>query len=229
MSYAIDPATQPTLPVLDSDELFPIRRVFCVGRNYADHAREMGADPNREPPFFFMKPADAVFAPDSDGVPYPPQTDALEHEIELVVAIGVGGSAIAPEDALHHVWGYSVGVDLTRRDLQAVAKELRRPWDLAKGFDYSGPCSALVRPAQVGHPDHGRIWLSVDGVERQAGDLADQIWPVDEIIAALSCSVTLAAGDLIFTGTPAGVGRLERGSRVDGGIDGIGRIAFTIG
>jgi fumarylpyruvate hydrolase len=227
-NYVIPRPAPPSLPVHESNERFPVRRVFCVGRNYGDHAREMGADPDREPPFFFSKPSDAVFAPIDGAVPYPPMTEDLQHEIELVVAIGVGGTSISPDDALSHVWGYGVGVDLTRRDLQAVAKELRRPWDLSKGFDASGPCSPLVPASAIGHPDHGAIWLAVNGEERQRGDLADQIWPVADIVAELSRSVTLGAGDVIFTGTPAGVGTIVVGDRITAGIDGIGELAFRV-
>ena len=226
--------TQSTVAVRNSDERFPVRRVYCVGRNYADHAREMGADPDREPPFYFAKPADAVFtvtegyrAGPAGVVPYPPQTAKLHHEIELVVAIGVGGSDIAAEVALQHVWGYAVGVDLTRRDLQDTAKATRRPWDLAKGFDASGPISPLVPAAGV-RPDTGRIWIAVDDQLKQEGDLADQIWPVADVIAYLSESVTLEPGDLIMTGTPSGVGAIERGQKVDGGINGIGELHFTV-
>lgn len=223
-----------TIAVHGSTERFPVRRVYCVGRNYADHAREMGADPDREPPFYFTKPADAVFTAaqgylggPAGVVPYPPQTANLHHEIELVVAIGTGGADIAAEAALQHVWGYGVGVDLTRRDLQDLAKQARRPWDLSKGFDASGPVSPLV-PAGVADPGQGRIWVCVDGQLRQEGDLKDQIWPVSDVIAHLSASVTLAPGDLIMTGTPSGVGPIERGQRVDGGIDGIGELHFTV-
>lgn len=225
---------QPTLAVRDSTERFPVRRVYCVGRNYADHAREMGADPDREPPFYFAKPADAVFTVTegyqggpANVAPYPPQTANLHHEIELVVALGSGGADIPSATALEHVWGYAVGVDLTRRDLQDAAKAARRPWDLSKGFDASGPVSELV-PAAGAHPDRGRIWISVDDQLRQDGDLADQIWPVADVIAYLSASVTLQPGDLIMTGTPSGVGRIDPGQRVDAGIDGVGELHFTV-
>lgn len=228
------PITTTSLAIAGSAERFPVRRVYCVGRNYADHAREMGHDPDREPPFYFTKPADAVFtaAEGYDGgsahrLPYPPQTDNLHHEIELVVAIGAGGADIDPATALQHVWGYGVGVDLTRRDLQDVAKQARRPWDLAKGFDASGPISELV-PADSVDPGNGRIWLSVDDDLRQDGDLADQIWPVADVIAHLSKSITLRPGDLIMTGTPAGVGPIVRGQQVRGGIDGIGDVSFVV-
>ncbi|MDZ7887046.1 MAG: fumarylacetoacetate hydrolase family protein [Mycobacterium sp.] len=229
--FAITPTT---LATAGSAERFPVRRVYCVGRNYADHAREMGADPDREPPFYFTKPSDAVFtASEGHGggpahrVPYPPQTQKLHHEIELVVALAAGGADIDTASALQHVWGYGVGVDLTRRDLQDVAKQTRRPWDLSKGFDASGPVSELVAAESV-DPTRGRIWLSVDDDLRQDGDLADQIWPVADVIAHLSKSVTLAPGDLITTGTPAGVGAISRGQQVRGGIDGVGEISFVV-
>jgi fumarylpyruvate hydrolase len=228
------PITATTLAITGSAERFPVRRVYCVGRNYADHAREMGADPDREPPFYFTKPADAVFTASEgygDGpphqLPYPPQTDNLHHEIELVVAVSIGGADIDADKALQHVWGYGVGVDLTRRDLQDVAKQTRRPWDLSKGFDASGPVSELV-PADAVNPCRGRIWLTVDDEVRQEGDLADQIWPVADVIAHLSASVTLQPGDLIMTGTPAGVGPIGRGQQVRGGIDGIGELSFVV-
>lgn len=228
------PITTTSLAIAGSAERFPVRRVYCVGRNYADHAREMGADPDREPPFYFTKPADAVFTASEgyDGgaphrLPYPPQTENLHHEIELVVALGSGGVDLDPATALQHVWGYGVGVDLTRRDLQDVAKQARRPWDLAKGFDASGPVSELV-PAESVNPGSGRIWLSVDDDLRQEGDLADQIWPVADVIAHLSNSVALRPGDLIMTGTPAGVGPIGRGQQVRGGIDGIGELSFVV-
>ncbi|TFD90065.1 fumarylacetoacetate hydrolase family protein [Cryobacterium serini] len=226
-----------SLPIVGRAERFYIHRVYCVGRNYADHAREMGNDPDREAPFFFAKPADAVFAVDEGvpaysvaphTVPFPSETDNLHYEMELVVAIGVGGADIAAADALTHVVGYGGGVDLTRRDLQDAAKALRRPWDLSKGFDFSGPCTALVAASEIGHPASARIWLSVDGVTHQDGDLADQIWPVPDVIAALSRFVALRPGDLIFTGTPAGVGRIEPGSAVTAGIDGVGDLAFHV-
>ena len=236
-SAPISPPTPTSLPIRDSADRFYLNRVYCVGRNYADHAREMGNDPDREPPFFFGKPADAVFAV-TEGVPargvlahevpFPPATDNLHFEMELVVAIGVGGADIAAADALSHVFGYGAGVDLTRRDLQDVAKALRRPWDLAKGFDFSGPCSPLVAADILGHPSTASIWLDVNGEKRQAGDLVDQIWPVPDIIAALSRFVTLRPGDLVFTGTPAGVGRIKPGDDITAAIDGIGELAFRV-
>jgi fumarylpyruvate hydrolase len=226
--FVFPPAPQASNAVAGSDARFPIRRVFCVGRNYEAHAREMGNDPNREPPFFFMKPADAVVAA-AGTVPYPPLTDDLHHEVELVVAIGKGGSNLSADEALGHVWGYAVGVDLTRRDLQAVAKKMSRPWDWAKGFDASAPCGAIVPVATSGHPQAGSISLSVNGELRQQGDLNELIWPVADVIAIISQSVVLAPGDLIYTGTPAGVGALQPGDRVSAQVEGVGSIEFTMG
>jgi len=200
--------------------------VFCVGRNYAAHAREMGHDPDREPPFFFTKPADAVVVDGAD-TPYPSVTERLEHEVELVVAIGTGGSDITVDDALAHVWGYAVGIDLTRRDLQAEAKRLGRPWDTAKGFDASAPIGVLV-PAGDVDPTAGAIVLRVNGELRQSGDLADQIWSVAETIAELARFVALEPGDLLMTGTPEGVGRLVRGDVLEGSIDGVGTLSTRI-
>jgi fumarylpyruvate hydrolase len=205
---------------------FPVRRIHCVGRNYAAHAREMGHDPDREPPFFFGKPADAIVA-DGRDTPYPPLTAQLEFEVELVVALGAGGQDVAVADALDLVWGYAVGVDLTRRDLQAEAKRLGRPWDLAKGFDHSAPIGTIVPAAGV-DPTAGGVTMHVDGELRQSGDLADQIWSVAETIAALSRAVRLEAGDLLFTGTPDGVGPVSRGALLRGAIAGIGTVETHI-
>jgi fumarylpyruvate hydrolase len=216
-----------SLPVAGGDRSFPVRRIYCIGRNYADHAREMGHDPDREPPFFFTKPADAVVASGAT-IPYPPATSDLHHEIELVVAIGKGGENISPGEALDHVFGYGVGIDLTRRDLQASAKKAGRPWDMAKGFDRSAPMTPLRPVSDVGHPSAGRIWLAVDGAVRQDSDLGKQIWSVADALAYLSSLVRVEPGDLIMTGTPEGVGALEPGARVTGGIDGIGEISVTI-
>ena len=226
--FVIAPPPTPSVAVAGSSARFPIRRVFCVGRNYAAHAREMGQDPTREPPFFFMKPADAVV--DAGGtLPYPPLTANLHHEVELVVAIGGRGRNVPVAQALDLVWGYGVGVDMTRRDLQDDAKKLSRPWDWAKGFDASGPCGPIHPAAQVGHPAVGRIWLEVNGAVKQQGDLNELIWPVADIISHISASMDLQPGDLIFTGTPAGVGPLQPGDRVQGGVDGIGEFAFQVG
>jgi fumarylpyruvate hydrolase len=226
-SYVINAPAQPSLAVAGSAGRFPIRRVFCVGRNYGAHAREMGSDPNREPPFFFTKPADAV-VPAGGALPYPPATQDLHHEVELVVALGAGGADIAPADALALVWGYGVGLDLTRRDLQAVAKDAGRPWDMAKGFDASAPCSPLIPAATLGHPQDARIWLEVNGALRQEGNVNEMIWPIADVISHLSRLVTLAAGDLIYTGTPAGVAALQRGDKVRGGVDGVTEFALSI-
>ncbi|WLI87972.1 fumarylacetoacetate hydrolase family protein [Massilia sp. R2A-15] len=226
--FVITPPATPSVAVAGSNARFPVRRVFCVGRNYAAHAREMGKDPDREPPFFFMKPADAVVA--AEGViPYPPATNELHHEVEMVVALGGGGAGVAVEDALALVWGYGVGVDLTRRDMQAVAKEMSRPWDLAKGFDASAPCSALRPVGEIGHPADARISLEVNGVVKQSGTLKEMIWSVAEVISHLSRFVTLAPGDLIFSGTPAGVGSLQPGDRVRGVVDGVAEFDFEVG
>lgn len=225
--FVIAAPVQPSVAIADSDAGFPLRRVFCVGRNYAAHAREMGKDPDREPPFFFMKPADAV-VPAAGAVPYPPLTQDLHHEVELVVAIGQGGFNVDATKALSLVWGYAVGVDLTRRDLQSQAKDMGRPWDWGKGFDASAPCGPLVPVSQTGHPATGRIWLAVNDQPRQQGDLSELIWPVADVISHVSRSVRLQPGDLIFTGTPAGVGPLQPGDVVTAGIDGIGSIGFSV-
>jgi fumarylpyruvate hydrolase len=220
------PAPTPTTVPTSDGTAFPVRRIYCVGRNYAAHAREMGHDPDREPPFFFAKPADALVVDGAD-VPYPTLTEQLEYEVEQVVAIGVGGAAINTADALDHVWGYGVGIDLTRRDLQAEAKRLGRPWDLAKGFDASAPISTLV-PAATIDPTRGAIELRVDGQVVQRCDLADLIWPVADVIAALSRAVRLEPGDLIFTGTPDGVGPIARGASLVGTLDGVGEVHARI-
>lgn len=213
----------PSVAINGSDQRFAVRRIFCVGRNYAEHAREMGNDPDREPPFFFSKPADAVV---NDGavLPYPPETENLHHEAELVVAIKTGGANIPIKNALDHIWGYAPGNDLTRRDLQSHAKETRRPWDMAKGFDNSAVCGALHPVSKVGHPTHGRITAHVNTELRQSGDIGDMIWPVADIIMYLSRLVRLAAGDLIFTGTPAGVGKILRAQSCTIAIDGLGQV-----
>jgi fumarylpyruvate hydrolase len=225
IGYAIDPPPLTTVPVVGTDAVFPVARVYCVGRNYAEHSIEMGHDPEREPPFFFMKPADAVVAP--GPLPFPALTQELHHEIELVVALGEGGAGIAVERALDHVFGYAVGLDMTRRDLQAEAKEARRPWDMAKGFDQSAPTGPIRAAADIGHVDRGAIWLRINGEPRQEGDLSQQIWKVPETISYLSTLVTLRAGDLIMTGTPKGVGPVEPGDRLEGHIDGVGDLTVS--
>ncbi len=226
MKHIIDPPARPWLPVAGSDASFPVHRIYCVGRNYAAHAREMGHDPEREPPFFFSKPPDAVTV--GSGVAYPPRTADLHHEVELVVAIGLAGRDIEVTEALNHVFGYAVGVDLTRRDLQAAAKRQGRPWDTAKGFDESAPVSPIVPAWDIGHPAGGAIELSVDGELRQSGDLADMIWSVPEVIAELSSYFALRPGDLVFTGTPEGVAALRPGSRVSCRIEGVAELEFRI-
>ncbi len=226
-AYVIAPPDVASLAVAGTSSRFPVRRIFCVGRNYAAHAREMGRDPDREPPFFFMKPADAVMD-NGAAIPYPPETRNFHYEIELVVALSRGGADIAPEHALEHVFGYGVGIDLTRRDLQLAARDLGRPWDWGKGFDHSAPIAPLLPLALSGHPASGRIWLAVNGVIKQDADLAELIWNVPEVIATVSRSMRLAPGDIIMTGTPAGVGPIQRGDHVTGGIDGIGEINISV-
>ncbi len=227
MTYVIPAPAQTSVEVAGSSERFPVHRIYCVGRNYAAHAREMGMDPAREPPFFFSKPADAI-VPNGAPVPYPPRTGNLHHEIELVVAIGAGGRDIPLADALVHVFGYAVGNDLTRRDLQFAAREKGQPWDVAKGFDRSAPVTAIRRAAEVGHLERGRIWIEVNGERRQQADLSEMIWNVPEIVAELSTLFDLVPGDLIFTGTPAGVGPVRRGDSLVGGIDGLETLRTTI-
>lgn len=226
MADLVFPAPQPVVVPVQGGGFFPVRRVYCVGRNYAEHVREMGND-LRDPPFFFAKPADAVVI---DGAPiaYPPQTEDLHHEIELVVAIGTDGTGIGAHAALDHVYGYAAGLDMTRRDLQAMAKKAGRPWTMAKGFDQSAPIGTIAPAGSIGHPDRGAITLSVNGAERQRGDLSEQIWSVPETIAFLSRLVTLRAGDLIMTGTPAGVGAVRRRDVLEGAIEGVGTVSAVI-
>lgn len=221
------PAT-PCLPVRGSDALFPVRRIYCVGRNFAEHAKEMGASVDRGNPVFFMKPADAIVA-GGGTVPYPPGTRDLHHEVELVVALGRDAADVVPVgDALDLVFGYGVGLDLTRRDLQAAAKKAGRPWDMAKGFDLSGPIGEIVPASHAGHPSAGKIELTVNGVVRQTSDLAKQIWNVEETIAYLSGLVELKPGDLIFTGTPEGVAAVNKGDVLEGVIAGVGTVRTRI-
>ena len=209
-----------SIPVEGDKRRFPVNRIYCVGRNYADHAREMGHDPDREPPFFFMKPATSIVT-DGKDMQYPSLTQDLHHEIEMVVAIGIGGSNITPADALKHVWGYGVGLDMTRRDLQGEAKKMGRPWDTGKAFDESAPCSNLVPVSQCGHPAKGLIILKVNGVIKQEGDLAMMIWNVPDTIAYLSTLFALEPGDLIFSGTPAGVAAVKKGDVLEGYVAGL--------
>ena len=224
--YVISPPVITAVPVVGGGS-FPVRRIFCVGRNYAEHAREMGSDPDREPPFFFMKPADALLLDGSD-MPYPPRSKQLHHEMELVVAIGHGGSNITEADSLAHVWGYAAGLDMTRRDLQNAAKKEGKPWDMGKGFDHSAPIGTLVPATSIGHPNKGLIELKVNGEVRQTSDLSKMIWSVPETIAYLSGLVTLAPGDLIFTGTPENVAAVQRGDLLEGVVEGVGRVTTRI-
>lgn len=226
--YAFQPPQQASLAIKGSDARFPIRRIFCVGRNYEAHAIEMGKDPSREAPFFFTKPADAALDTPCT-VPYPPLTENLHYEIELIIAIGKGGADIEEADVMEHVWGASVGIDLTRRDLQNEAKTMGRPWDWGKAFDYSAPIAPIVPIADVPSVETARIWLAVNGETKQDADLADLIWSVPEHVSILSRSMALAPGDIIMTGTPAGVGAILAGDVVTGGVDGIGTLEVTIG
>ncbi len=224
--FTFPPAAQSAVPVAGSDALFPVRRVYCIGRNYADHAIEMGHDPTREAPFFFQKNPQNIRL---DGTfPYPSQSRDVHHEVELVVALGAGGHDISEADALAHVFGYGVGLDMTRRDLQGEAKKAGRPWEVGKAFEHSAPLAPLVPVARSGHPKAGRIHLSVNGSLRQEGDLSQMIWSVPEIIACLSRFYDLAPGDLILTGTPAGVGPVQRGDVIEAGIDGLGSLAVRV-
>jgi fumarylpyruvate hydrolase len=224
--YVIEPPPLPALPVTGTDKLFPIRRVYCVGRNFAAHAIEMGHDPDKEPPFFFQKNPDNVFA--GGEFPYPPQSNDVHFEIEMVVALGQGGRDIPLERALDHVFGYAVGLDMTRRDLQGKAKDMGRPWEVGKAFERSGPCGPIKPASAIGHPSGGAIWLDVNGERRQTGDLNQMIWKVPEIIAYLSGLFTLAPGDLIFSGTPSGVGAIAHGDIMKGHVDGVGEIEVRV-
>jgi len=220
LAYVIDPPAIPSLPVTGDIRRFAVNRIFCVGRNYADHAREMGHDPDREPPFFFMKPASAILA-DGKDMTYPSLSNDVHHEVELVVAIAKGGVNIPSQNALEHIYGYGVGLDMTRRDLQGEAKKMGRPWDTGKAFDQSAPCGAITPVIQWGHPDKGSVTLLVNGEIRQEGNLNQLIWNVPDVIASLSSLFTLEPGDLIFTGTPAGVGPVKKGDVLEAKIDGL--------
>lgn len=228
-SHGVDLFGVPTakIPVAGEAGVFPVHRIYCIGRNYADHVREMGQEPERAPPVYFLKPPDSVAVGDGP-VRYPPRTEDLHHEVELVVAIGTGGSDIAAADVQQHVYGYAVGIDLTRRDLQAVAKAAGGPWDTAKSFEQAAPISPIRPASEIGHPVAGRIWLSVNDEIRQDANLANMIWPVDEAIADLSTFFTLAPGDLLFTGTPAGVGPLASGDRIQCGVDGVATLEVVL-
>ena len=226
-SYVLTPPAIPSVAVAGTDDRFPVRRIFCVGRNYAEHTREMGHDPDREPPFFFGKPPSEI-AHDGEDIAYPPETSDLHYEGEMVVAIGTGGTDIPDAEALSSVWGYGIGNDLTRRDVQQVAKDLRRPWDWGKGFDKSAVIGPIHPLAATGHLDRGFVRSWVNGELRQDGDLAQMIWSVPETISFISRSMRLAPGDLILTGTPAGVGKLVRGDEIRVAVEGLGEISNRI-
>jgi fumarylpyruvate hydrolase len=227
MSYAVPASPVVALPVAGSEDTFPVRRIWCVGRNYAAHAREMGSDPDRDPPFFFAKPTDAIVQ-NGDPIPYPAGTRNLHHEIELVVAIGKAGSRIPVDQALEHVYGYAVGLDMTRRDLQNAAKDSGRPWEMGKSYDFSAPCSAIQPAARIGHPDKGAIWVKVNGTVKQSSDISNLIWNVAETISHLSQLVDLRPGDIIYTGTPEGVAAVVAGDVMEGHIDGVGDIRTPV-
>ncbi|NIB38255.1 fumarylacetoacetate hydrolase family protein [Pseudomaricurvus alkylphenolicus] len=227
MSAIFDLGERPAVAIHNSDDVYPVRRIYCVGRNYEAHAREMGKDPQRDPPFFFTKPADSLVANGVD-VPYPPRTENFHHEIELVIAIGKGGRDINVEDAEDHIYGYAVGNDLTRRDLQLAAREQGRPWDTGKAFDLSAPITAIYPVADNGHIREGEISIKVNGEIRQQADIKDLIWNVPEIVAELSTLFELQPGDLIYTGTPAGVGAVERGDLMEGYIAGLGTLTTRV-
>jgi len=225
MTYAFNPAPQPSLPIKGTHKLFPIHRIYCVGRNYAEHAREMGGDA-KDPPFFFQKNPDNIVV---DGTfPYPGATKDVHFEIELVVALQSGGANIRVADAMRHVFGYAVGIDMTRRDLQAEAKKLQRPWEVGKAFEHSAPSTALILAQHVENPARGAIWLDVNGVRKQTGDLSQMIWDIPHQIAFLSGLFDLKAGDLIFTGTPSGVGAITKGDRLKGHVDHVGDLDVTV-
>jgi fumarylpyruvate hydrolase len=226
--YVFAPQLQPALPVRGSDQLFPVHRIYCVGRNYAEHAIEMGHDPTREAPFFFQKNPDTL-VPNGGTFPYPDASKDVHHELEMVVALKSGGKDIAAGQALSHVFGYAVGLDMTRRDLQGEAKKQGRPWEVGKAFESAAPCSEIVPASTIGHPAHGAVWLKINGEPRQKGDLNQLIWKVPEMIAYLSGLFELRAGDLIFSGTPAGVGAVKRGDVLHGGVDGVGELKVTVG
>jgi fumarylpyruvate hydrolase len=225
--FVINAPAQPFLPVKGSAAAFPVRRIYCIGRNYAAHAIEMGGDPTREPPFFFQKNPDNLVINGSD-FPYPDKSSDVHFEIELVVALGKGGRNIPVDKALQHVWGYAVGLDMTRRDLQGECKKMGRPWEIGKAFEHSAPCSALVPASEIGHPDRGAIWLKVNGETRQQGDLNQLIWKVPEMVSYLSDYFELAAGDIIMSGTPAGVGATKRGDVLEGFVEGVGSLQTKV-
>src|SRR5215468_12004132 len=225
--YVIAPPPQVAIAIAGSEKVFPVRRIWCVGRNYEEHIREMGHDV-RDPPFFFAKPADAV-VPDGTTVPYPPLTKDMHHEVELVVALKSGGRNIKLEKALETIYGYGVGIDLTRRDLQIASRDQKRPWEIGKAFDASAPCGPLKPASEIGHPKKGRITLKCNGKVRQDGDLDQMIWNVPEVISNLSEMVELVSGDIIMTGTPSGVAATVAGDKLECEIEGVGKLTVTVG
>lgn len=227
MTYLFNPPAVTALPVKDTDALFPVHRIYCVGRNYAEHAREMGHDPDREPPFFFQKNPDTIVLSGGE-FPYPDKSENVHFEMELVVALGKGGKDIPIDSALEHVFGYAAGLDMTRRDLQGTAKKMGRPWEVGKAFEYSAPCGEITAASDIGHPSSGRLWLEVNGEIRQDSDIDQLIWNVPETISYLSGLFHLKEGDLIYTGTPAGVGAINRGDQMNGHVEGIGEISITV-
>ena len=226
-SYAVPPMEIPAVPIAGSDEVFPVRRIYCVGRNYAEHAREMGSDPDREPPFFFMKPTDTIIQDGAD-FPYPSMSENVHYEMELVVAIGTGGKDIPQGKANDHIFGYACGLDMTRRDLQGEAKKMGRPWEIGKAFEHSAPIGPIESVFETGHPECGVIALDVNGTRRQEGDLAQMIWKVPEMISYLSEYFELAAGDVILSGTPSGVGPVERGQTMEMACEGLGAMTVKV-
>lgn len=227
MSLVFSSVGTPSVAIEGSEDRYPARRIYCIGQNYAEHAREMGYNPDRVPPCFFMKPADSLL-PSGEDFPYPAATKDVHHEIELVVALGKEGRKISQKNALDYIYGYAAGLDMTRRDLQGAAKEARFPWETGKAFDNGAPIAPIVPAAKICHPVDGRIWLDVNGEPRQEGDINQLIWDIPETISYLSQQYALMPGDLIFTGTPAGVGPINKGDVMEGGIDGVGTIKIPV-
>ena len=225
-SYVIEPLDTPTLPVRGSDKLFPVHRIYCIGRNYAAHAVEMGHDPDKEPPFFFQKNPDNLLV--GQDFPYPAESSDVHYELEMVVGLAKGGKNIPIETALDHVFGYGVGLDMTRRDLQNEAKKQGRPWEVGKAFEQSAPCSELIPVSAIGHPDQGAVWLKVNGEVRQEGDLNQMLWKTAEQISILSRFFELQPGDLIMTGTPSGVGAVKRGDKLEGHVAGVCNLTVNV-